>query len=173
MENLSNFILESALDPLASHGIKNPARRAGAIRTSGVSRRTTLLLVRFRYHILTKHGKGGEERPLLAEELAPLAFAGSPQAAEWLSSEEAERLLQLTPEANVSPDQAREFLQRVIDGIGSLHPHIDEAAHILGKELLAAHQRVRSASRQTGLQTRVEPNLPADIIGIYIYLPKV
>jgi superfamily II DNA or RNA helicase len=173
MENLSNFILESALDPLASHGIKNPARRAGAIRSSGVSRRTTLLLVRFRYHILTKHGKSGEERPLLAEELAPLAFAGSPQAAEWLSPEEAEKLLQLTPEANVSPDQAREFLQRVIEGIESLSAHIDEAARLLGKELLAAHQRVRSASRQTGLQTRVEPNLPADIIGIYIYLPKV
>lgn len=173
MESLSSFILESALDPLAAHGIKNPARRAGAISTSGVSRRTTLLLVRFRYHILTRRGKNEEERPLLAEELAPIAFAGSPQNAEWLSSEEAEKLLQLTPDANVSPDRAREFLQRVIDSFEALQPHIDETARLLGKDLLAAHQRVRSASRQTGLQTRVEPNLPADVIGIYLYLPKV
>jgi DNA-directed RNA polymerase specialized sigma24 family protein len=173
MESLSSFILESALDPLAAHGIKNPARRAGAISTSGVSRRTTLLLVRFRYHILTRRGKNDEERPLLAEELAPIAFAGSPQNAEWLSEEEAEKLLQLSPDANVSPDRAREFLQRVVDGFEALQPHIDETARLLGKDLLAAHQRVRSASRQTGLQTRVEPNLPADVIGVYIYLPKV
>ncbi len=172
MENLSAFILESALDPLSAHGIQNPARRAGAIRTSGVARRTTLLLVRFRYHILTRRGKSSEEKPLLAEELVSLAFTGSPENAEWLEAEQAEKLLQLAPEANVSQDQAREFIRRMIDGYEFLRPHLEDTAVNLGEELLAAHQRVRLASRQTNLHTRIEPTLPPDVIGIYLYLPK-
>lgn len=35
------------------------------------------------------------------------------------------------------------------------------------------HQRVRLASKQKGVQTHVEPNLLPDVLGIYVYLPKV
>jgi len=61
----------------------------------------------------------------------------------------------------------------VIDGFDSLRPYLDETAQQLGDQLLDAHQRVRLASRQKGVQTRVEPNLPPDVLGIYVYLPKV
>lgn len=172
IESLSSFVLESALDPLNGEDVKNPARRCGVIRTKAVERRTTLLLVRFRYHII-KEKKGGKSRPLLAEECGLLAFTGSSQNAEWLSREDAEKLLQASPDANVNPDQARDFVQKVIDGFDSLRPHLDETAKQLGEQLLDAHQRVRIASRQKGVQTHVEPNLPPDVLGIYVYLPKV
>lgn len=171
VESLSSFVLESALDPLNGQNLKNPARRCGVIRTRLVEKRTTILLIRFRYHII-KEKRGGESRPLLAEECGLIAYRGSPKEAEWLSKEEAEKLLQALPDANVNPDQAQDFVQKVIEGFDSLRPHLDETAIQLGKELLDAHQRVRRATKQTGILTRVEPNLPPDVLGIYVYLPK-
>ncbi len=130
-----------------------------------------MLLVRFRYH-LVQEKKGGESKPLLAEECGVIAFTGSPQHPEWLSKEEAAKLLQVSPDANVNPDQARDFVQKVIDGFESLRPYLDEAAKQSGDQLLDAHQRVRQASRQKGTHIHVEPNLPPDVLGIYIYLPN-
>ncbi len=142
------------------------------IRTKAVEKRTTVLLVRFRFHII-KEKKGEENKPLLAEECGLLAFTGSPENAVWLSKEEAEKLLQAPPDANVNPDHARDFVQKVIDGFDIMRPHLDKTTKELGEQLLDAHQRVRQASRQKGVQTHVKPNLPPDVLGIYIYLPKV
>jgi len=172
IESLSSFVLESALDSQNEKDMKNPARRCGVIRTKAVEKRTTVLLVRFRYHII-KEKKGEENKPLLAEECGLLAYRGAPESAEWLSKEEAEKLLQASPDQNVNPDQARDFVQKVIDGFDALRPHLDETAKQLGDQLLDAHQRVRLASRQKGAQTHVEPNLPPDVLGIYVYLPKI
>mgnify|MGYP000929363295 CR=1 FL=1 len=172
IESLSAFVLESALDPLNGKDIKNPARRCGVIRTKAVEKRTTVLLVRFRYHII-KEKKGEESRPLLAEECGLLAFTGSPENAVWLEKEEAEKLLQAAPDQNVNPDQTRDFVQKVIDGFDALRPHLDETAKQLGDQLLDAHQRMRIAAKQKGVQTHVEPNLPPDVLGIYVYLPKI
>lgn len=166
VEGLGSYIMNSALD---LH-IQSRARRCGVIRTSKVDRRTTVLLVRFRYHIVTKRGR--KENPLLAEDCQLLAFSGSPQKAQWLDSDTAEILVQAEPEANVNPDQASEFLRRVITEFDKLRPHLDKVAREKGKELLEAHRRVRTASRQKGVTYRVEPKLPPDLLGIYIYLPK-
>ena len=40
-------------------------------------------------------------------------------------------------------------------------------------ELLEAHQRVRRASKIRNVPYRVEPQLPPDVLGIYVYLPKI
>jgi superfamily II DNA or RNA helicase len=171
IESLSSFTLESTLDTLSGKDIKNPARRCGVIYTKAIEKRTTVLLVRFRYHII-KEKKGEENKPLLAEECGLLAYEGSTENAVWLNKELSEKLLQLTPDDNVKPDIARGFMQKVIDGFDALRPHLDETAKQLGGELLDAHQRVRLASKQKGVQTHVEPNLPPDVLGIYVYLPK-
>ncbi|MHB1042628.1 MAG: helicase-related protein [Eubacteriales bacterium] len=166
VEGLGSYIMNTALDPLTPA----PACRCGAIRTSLVDRRTTVLLVRFRYHIITR--RASVERPLLAEDCQVLAFAGSPQNAVWLDGAVAETLLQAKPDANVYPDQAREFVRRVTSEFNLLAPYLNESARLRGEELLQAHRRVRTASRQTGVSYRVEPQLPPDVLGIYIYLPK-
>ncbi|WP_027365559.1 helicase-related protein [Desulfotruncus alcoholivorax] len=167
VENLASYIMNTALDPL----VKAPARRCGVIRTNRVDRRTTVLLARFRYHIITK--RGGREIPLLAEDCRLLAFSGSPRKARWLDANVAEALLQAQPDANVDPDQASEFLSRVIEDIDVLRPHLDEVARQKGRELLEAHRRVRTASRQKGVTYSIVPQLPPDLLGIYIYLPKI
>jgi superfamily II DNA or RNA helicase len=171
VESLSSYILETALDPLSADPlIKTPARRCGVIRTAQVERRMTLLLLRFRYHIITT--RGAEEKPLLAEDCQVLAFAGSPQSAEWLDGATAERLLGLIPDSNINSDQAGEFVRKVEEGFESIRPHLDDVARQRGVELLDAHQRVRRASKVRNSQYSVVPQLPSDVLGIYVYLPK-
>jgi hypothetical protein len=52
VEALANHVLNAALDPV----LTGPARRCGVIRTAAVARRTTLLLLRHRLHIVTRVG---------------------------------------------------------------------------------------------------------------------
>jgi superfamily II DNA or RNA helicase len=165
---LAGYVMDAALDPLG----KGLARRCGVIRTGKVERRTTLLLVRFRYHILTQTVDGGESA-LLAEDCQTLAFAGSPQNAEWLDDAAADGLPNAEPESNVSPEQAADFVRRVVDGYELLRPRLEEVARRRGQELLDAHRRVRQATRQRGIRQRVEPTLPPDVLGVYVYLPKL
>jgi hypothetical protein len=170
VETLANHVLETALDPLSGDAARYPAaRRCGAMRTISVDKRTTLLLVRFRYHIVQIHSN--EERPLLAEDCRLLAFSGSPQNAIWLDEAAAEKLLDAQPEANIAAEQARDFVGRVIEGFDLLRAHINQAALERGAELMDAHQRVRQASKIRNVRYRVEPQLPPDVLGIYIYLP--
>ena len=171
VEGLASYVMDTALDPIGG-GV---ARRCGVIRTSRVQKRTTLLLVRLRYHIITRRGRGDKvtESPLLAEDCQLLVFTGSPQNAEWLDSKVADELLLAQPEANIQPDQATHFLDQILDGFTAIRPHLDEVAHQRGEELLDAHRRVRIAARHLGIDHRVEPQLPCDVLGAYLFLPVV
>jgi hypothetical protein len=165
VEGLATYVLDTALDPIAD-GI---ARRAGAIRTTAVTRRTTLLLVRFRYDVVTR--RGNDEQTQLAEEVRLLAFAGPPTNAEWLDEQVAEALLHAEPDANIHREQASAFVQRVVEGFEALGPHLDEEAQRRAAALLDAHRRVRAAAHIRGVSYRVEPQLPPDVLGIFVYLP--
>ena len=172
VETLANHVLETALDPLSGDAARYPAaRRCGAIRTKAVDRRTTLLLVRFRYHIIQI--RNNIEKPLLAEDCRLLAFSGSPQNAVWLDENDAEKLLLAQPDGNITAEQATEFVGRVVDGFELLRDHLNQAAIQRGEELLEAHQRVRLATRSRNVRYRVEAQLPPDVLGIYIYLPVI
>ncbi len=172
VESLATYVMNTALDVAELEDDQPRARRAGAIRTSAVQKRTTLLLVRFRYHLITKFGD--EERQLLAEDSLTLAFEGSPVNATWLTPETAATLLQAEPDDNIHFQQQVEFVQKVIDGFNHIAPTLNEIAQRRGDELLAAHIRVREAAYRRGdrrPQHRVEAQLPPDVLGIYVYLP--
>ncbi len=174
VESLATYVMNTALDMTEAESDQPRARRAGAIRTTTVQKRTTLLLVRFRYHLLTK--LGDEERQLLAEDSLTLAFEGSPENPTWLTPEAAQVLLTAEPDDNIHPQQASEFVQRVVDGFSHIAPTLNEIAQRRGDELLAAHIRVREAAYRRGdrrPQHRVEAQLPPDVLGIYIYLPSM
>jgi hypothetical protein len=172
VELLATYVMNTALDAVELEEDQPRARRAGAMRTTAVQRRTTLLLVRFRYHLITR--TGSEERQLLAEDSLTLAFAGAPESAEWLDAAAAEALLGAEPDENIHPQQAAEFVQRVIDGFDHIAPTLNDIAQQRGEELLAAHVRVREAAYRRGErrpQHRVEAQLPPDVLGIYVFLP--
>ena len=166
VEGLASYVMDAALDPL----MESIAERCGAFRTNAVPTRTTLLLLRFRYHILTQ--QHGHESALLAEDSQVLGFTGAPNAAEWLEREQVEALLTARPSGNIVPAQATQFVQRVLDGFESLCPALDEIAEERGRELLEAHRRVRTASRLKGVKYDIRPQLPADVLGVYVLLPN-
>lgn len=164
-EGLASYVLDTALD---TH-LDGVAKRAGVMRTRDVDTRTTLLLARFRYHLTTTHGERTWQ--ILAEDIATLAFQGTPANATWLSEVATAALIEARPSSNVDPGQALDYHQRFLTSAEDLSPHLHELAHERAQALLEAHRRVRDAAKAKGLQYQVEPLLPVDILGAYTYLP--
>jgi superfamily II DNA or RNA helicase len=165
VEGLAAHVLETALDP----ELTGVGRRCGVIRTRDVKRRTTVLLLRMRFHIVNQ-GRDGVARPLLAEDHLLAGFSGSPDRAEWLPRAEVEPLLAAQPHANLLPEQARDHLNRVTDRFEAVRGKLDEIAEMRGQQLFDSHRRVRKATK-TGVRSLKVDVHPPDVIGIYIYLP--
>lgn len=167
VDGLAQFVMNAALDPL----LEGRAKRAGVIRTIQVQKRTTLLLMRARYHIITI--RGSLERALLAEECILAGFAGAAAQAEWLPQDQLEPLLSAIPQGNTPKEQATDFVRRMVADFDLVLPKLEELINAKGESILAAHKRVRDAATRkgTGISYRVEPQLPADVLGIYVFLP--
>lgn len=160
---LASFVLDRALDA-ASGAV---ARRCGLVRTSAVVARTTLVLIRFRFHIVIT--KGGVETPLLAEDCGLVAWTGAADGPTWLTPDEISSLLAAEPNAN--PGGAIDFLTEAVDALDVVATRLDDEARERAKQLHEAHTRVREAAREKGVRVRVEPQLPVDVLGVYVYLP--
>ena len=165
VEFMASHVFESALDPYG----EPVARRVGAMMTNAVSKLTTLLLIRYRYDITTYINN--KESSQLAEESITLAYEGLSDEPVWLDEAQAHRLLDVDPTGNVYREQALHFVKQVVAGYEGLMKHVEETASQRAESLLTAHRRVRSAARMKGVRYKVEPRLPADILGIYVYLP--
>lgn len=161
VEGLASYILEEALSPT-----KDPiAARCGLTITSAVPKHTTLLLVRLR-HLLNN----AKQQTLLAEECAVLGFTGSPSSPTWLSQLEATSLLQQAkPVSNVAPGIKQMEISDLLVRVEELQPDLENFAHQRTQELLQSHRRVRAITQEGRI--RVTPQLPMDILGIYILRP--
>ncbi|OLT28358.1 helicase [Actinomadura sp. CNU-125] len=166
---LARFVLDAALDPKLD-GWQRPARRCGVVRTTSVPTRTTLLLVRHRFHLQLPTRDGGRRRQI-AEDARVLAFRGSPAKAEWLSEEEALALLDVRADENTPEEFATATATRVLDGLDTLRPHLDQYGRDLADNLRASHARVREAAGAVRRGLRVEADRSADVLGLYVYLP--
>ena len=162
VEGLATYVMDTAFDSVG----ESVAKRCGVIRTSEVKERTTCLLLRFRYHIITTSKQ--REQTLLAEDCHTAGFTGSPKNPVWLSTQDALALLQMTPDASIGPDIAKQHLRSVLADLFSVQPQLNKFAEERGKELLNSHQRVRLTK---GVNHRVEPKLPPDVLGLYLFLP--
>lgn len=164
---LASWVLSSSLDTASDESIAN---RAGVIRTNAVDTRTTIILSRFRFHILTI--REGEQKQLLAEQANVGAFEGSPSEAAWLDASSALGLLNAEPTANVTPRQATEFLTDVVESANAWMPWLEATLGEEGAELIHQHRAAREAAGGTG-RFRVEPLTPVDILGLYVLLPDL
>jgi hypothetical protein len=168
---VARYVLESALDSVTpADGRDRPARRCGVMRTAAVTKRTTLLLVRYRFH-LELPGRDGP-RQLVAEDAQVLGYRGQPASAEWLAPKEITELLAALPSGNIQPDQALDFTERAVAALDVIHPHLDTVADSLAAKLRDDHIRVREAGGQrVRRQITARAQKPADILGVYVYLP--
>jgi superfamily II DNA or RNA helicase len=170
VEAIARYILDTALDPLVGDGPR-PARRCGVIRPSAVAERTTLLLVRFRFHINLPTPAG--IRKIVAEEARVVGLRGPRDDRQFIDETDVSRLLAAAPEANVPEDQASLQVSRVLVTLGELRAVLDDTADMLAGQLLESHRAVRQAadSRIRGLAVTAQK--PVDILGLYVYLPIV
>jgi superfamily II DNA or RNA helicase len=171
---VARYVLDAALDDVLDQQAR-PARRCGVVVTNAVSTMTVALLARFRVH-LTLPGRDGP-RAQVAEEARVLAFTGTPTNPTWLTTHAVEELLAAQPDANLPHDVARNMMANVLGALSVLTPHLDRYAHELAEALREAHVRVRTTARGDragALSIRgltVEPQLPVDILGVYLYQP--
>ena len=170
VEAVARHVLDTALDPtVRTAGAGRVAARAGVARTRAVERRTSLLLVRFRFH-LDIPGRGGI-RSMVTEEARFVAFTGPPEGAIWLDAEATAALASASADGNVAADQAADLLTRVTAGLPALAEHLDAEADRLAVELLDAHRRVRSGAGAARRGLAVSAQKPPDILGLYVWLP--
>jgi superfamily II DNA or RNA helicase len=164
---LASHVLNAALDSRAEGA--RPARRCGVITTDAVSTRTTLLLVRYRFH-LTLPSRNGE-RQLVAEDARLLAFEGAPRNAVWLPHERAAELLDATASGNTDPHFGKRTMTRILDQLPDANGYLETYGEELAAELHAAHRRVRAASGEIVRGLSVTAEESADVLGAYVYLP--
>ena len=172
VEGLASWTLDQALDPESRDAAGFVASRCGAVVTSAVAARTTLLVARFRYHLRRAgagpglnepghgglgHGGAGHAGPglrpgasgdtILCEEIAPLACTGPAEAPHWLSPEEGEHLLAAEPERNLLPTAVGQQLDVLLPALPAFQTALASVANERAEAQRAAHERVRAASR--------------------------
>jgi hypothetical protein len=141
--------------------------RVGCWVADGVTARTMVALVRLRHQLTTQ--RGPQNSTLLVEEATALAWSGTGAPAEGAG---ALALLHPTPLAD-PPAHVRE--RAVAQALGELETRLGELnafADRRAQALLADHRRVREAADARG-SYGVKALLPADIIGLYVLLPRV
>lgn len=164
---LASYVLDSALDARAPG--PRPARRCGVVTTDAVTVRTTLLLVRYRFHLTLPSRTG--ERQIVAEDARLLAYEGLPQRARWLDDDAAAALLGARATANTHELAARNAVTGALEGLPGLAAHLTGYGARLADELDASHRRVRKANEEIVRGLKVVPQEPADVLGVYVYLP--
>lgn len=165
---LATYVLDTALDPQLGERV---AARAGVMRTGAVARRSTVLLVRFRFHLDLPGATG--LRSVVTEEARFLAFEGPPDNADWIDDpDRITALVAAAPAGNVAADQAAHLTAGIVDRLGSLSGRLATEADRLAAELLDAHRRVRKGAGTQRRGLGVQAQHPVDILGVYIYLPE-
>jgi hypothetical protein len=161
VEGLARYILDDALvnqdNPIAA--------RCGYTVTDAVEKRTTLLLVRLR-HLLDS----SKQTTLLAEECAVIGFTGSPSDPKWLEVEIASELLQQAKPVSDSPKALKlDEIGELLEDISELKGDLEDFARERSQKLSQSHRRVRTITKEGAIQ--VKPQLPMDILGIFILQP--
>ena len=161
---LAEYLLDQALD---GQQFQPHAARCGATRTDAVTMRTTLMLLRIRF-LLERYNAA----PVLAEEAVVCGYRGMPGKLEWLSEEEALRLLTgAEPKENVLQQQREQLLTPAIQWLADLQPDLERIAEERASRLHEAHTRVRKVLTGRGGRLDVTPQLPVDVLGLYVLMP--
>lgn len=165
---LADELAERALDANGSEADR-PARRAGAITTSAVSQRVIVALLRLRTNLTLV--REGNRREMLAEEAVTVVLEGNqPPCA--LSTQEAVGWFTHEATQNTSPEVRERAVQTALERLASHQEVLDEIGREHGRKLLQDHRRVRDSERDGRGTFEVKPQLPADVLGVYVLMPE-
>jgi superfamily II DNA or RNA helicase len=141
--------------------------RVGCWVAEGITERTVVALLRLRHQLTTQRGK--QVSTLLVEEANAIAWAGGSTT---LEGPGALALLSPTPVADPPPNVRERAVAQALAQYETRRPELDTFAERRAQVLLADHRRVREAADARGSYS-VRALLPADVIGLFVLLPRV
>jgi superfamily II DNA or RNA helicase len=142
--------------------------RVGCWISSEVTARTFVALLRLRHQL--SHQRAGRASTLLVEEASALAWVGS--TAEPLEGPAALALLAPPPVADPPAHVRERAVQQALQQLTERRTDIGALAERRARTLLDDHRRVRQAAAARGSYA-VTALLPADVIGLFVLLPRV
>ena len=165
VEALAARVLDAAMSPSEQATVK----RSGSTSTASVNAPTVAMLVRHR--VLLTETEGNEVNPSLVEHCEFLAVDGLGSAPNWFVDSEVEELLDANELLPLAGDTGKALLQDAIANFDTVQSRLDERSDSIAAELLADHNRVREASKRTGVRFKADTASTADVIGMYALLP--
>jgi hypothetical protein len=166
-EQLCQTILSEAL-----RGQRKAAARAAVVRTNEVKETTVVFQFRVRNVIAEKKS----ERMIVAEEMWLWGYEGPRSEGRFFESDRGRKLLLETlATSNVSTGEQQHWLQQELGWIHSeeeFKETTDPVALRRATELVEAHHRFSKVVKSPNFRV-VEPILPMDVLGVYIYLPEL
>ena len=165
---LADELAERALDETGSIEDR-PARRAGAITTSAVDQRVIVTLLRLRTNLTLV--REGSRREMLAEEAVTVVLEGN-QPPRALTTQEAVEWFAHEATQNTSPGVRERAVQTALERLATHQEALDEIGREHGRQLLQDHRRVRDSERDGRGTFEIKPQLPADVLGIYVLMPE-
>ncbi|MBK3840801.1 DEAD/DEAH box helicase [Paraburkholderia aspalathi] len=166
---LAETMLERTLSDVASADASDPGvlGRVGCWVADGIKSRTLVALVRLRHQLTSQ--RGHQATTLLVEEATAIAWMGG---ATRLEDADALALLSPLPVADPPVHVRERAVTQALDQLETRLPELDMFAERRAQALLADHRRVREAAEALGRYS-VKALLPADVIGLFVLLPKV
>ncbi len=155
---------EGAIAEVADPGVLG---RAGCWVAEGITARTLVVLVRLRHQLTSQ--RDSQLTTLLVEEATAIAWTGGPSP---LEGPDALALLSPVPIADPPAHVRERVLTQALAQLETHLPELEAFAERRAQALLADHRRVREAAEAHG-RYGVKALLPADVIGLFVLLPKV
>lgn len=167
---LAETLLERTLGRSVEEAENDPGMlgRVGCWTSADVTSRTVVVLLRLRHQLVSQ--LAGRSSTLLVEEATALAWTGSEAA--LIEGVEALALLAPPPSADPPLHVRERAVQQALLQIETRAAELDAFAERRAQALLADHRRVREAADARGSYS-VKALLPADVIGVFVILPRV
>jgi superfamily II DNA or RNA helicase len=166
---LAETLLERTLARASSANATETAvlGRTGCWIAESVSSRTVVTLLRLRHQLTTQ--RESKSTTSLVEEASAIAWTS---VGDLMEGHEAFALLQPTPFGD-PPQHVRErAVVHALEELEGRRADFDAFAERRAQSLLADHRRVREAAAARG-SYGVKAILPADVIGLFVLLPRV
>ena len=165
---LAETLLERTLGGSADEADPGVLGRVGCWVSAGVTGRTTVALLRLRHQLVCQ--KAGRTTTLLVEEATAIAWTASSET--LLEGIDALALLAPPPTADPPPHVRERAVNQAMQQLEDRVAELDVFAERRAQTLLADHRRVREAAGARGGYS-VKALLPADVIGLFVLLPRV